>query len=337
MSSKLLEVTRGTIAENIHRGDIAVVGLNGELLYYKGDPYKVTYMRSALKPIQALNIFISGAYEKYNFDDEEIALMCSSHYGQEMHVRVLNRILSKMGLKTEDLLCGASYSLNPDYKMEQKINHVKVTAANSDCSGKHAGMLAACLAKGYSINDYNSPDNPVQKDINKIVSHICEINKDKIIMATDGCGAPVHGLPLYNAALAFSKFACPDALEPQFQNACNTIFNAMSSYPEMVTGADDFYSKLIKNTDKKLIGKLGAAGTFCLAVKGLNMGIAIKIEDGNYIRAIPPVVMRCLEDLEVITPEEISSLESYRSENITNDLNDVVGKVNAVFHLEKKV
>lgn len=335
MSSKLLEVTRGTLSENIHRGDIAVVGSNGELLYYKGNPYKVTYLRSALKPILALNIFISGANQKYNFNEEEIALMCSSHYGQDMHVKVLNRILSKIGLKIDSLICGPSYSLNPQIKIEQITNHVKITAANSDCSGKHAGMLASCLSKGYSIDRYNSPDHPVQKDIKKIVSDICEIDEEKIIIGTDGCGVPVHGIPLYNAALGFAKFTCPENLKPQLANACNTIFNSINNSPDMITGTNDFYSEVIRKTNKKLIGKLGCTGTFCLAIKGLNAGIAIKIEDGNYVEAIPPVVMRCLEDLNVLTTDEISSLKSYINENITNDLNEVVGKVNAVFHLDK--
>ncbi|MEK1830282.1 asparaginase [Priestia megaterium] len=103
----------------------------------------------------------------------------------------------------------------------------------------------------------------------------------------------------------------------------------------MVAGTGGFCTELIKNTNGKLIGKLGADGVYCLAVKGMDIGIAMKIEDGNYTRAIPPVVIRCLEDLGVLSSSEIEALSSFRSGSITNSLNNIVGEVNAVFHLDK--
>lgn len=335
MSEILLQVTRGTLVENIHRGDIAVVGRNGELLYYKGDALKLTYIRSALKPIQTLNVFMSGAEEMYHFRDEEISLMCASHYGQDFHREVVDSILDKIGLRMENLLCGATYSLKQEYRTAQIAEHVELTPANTDCSGKHGGMLAACLAKGYSIENYNSQDHPVQKDIKKIISDFCEIEEEKIIIGVDGCGVPVHGMPLYNAALGFAKLSCPDGLEPKLRDSCERIFTAMNNAPEMVAGTEGFCTELIKNTNGKLIGKLGADGVYCIGVKGMNIGIAVKIEDGNYIRAIPPVVMRCLEDLGVLSDSEIESLEPFRKGYIINNLNSIVGEVNAVFHLDK--
>ena len=119
MSEILLEVSRGQLVENIHGGDIAVVGDGGELLYYKGYPYKVTYIRSALKPIQGLNVFLSGANEKYNFEDEEVAIMCASHYSEDIHLQTIDKILNKIGLTQEDLLCKGSFSLSEKYKKYQ--------------------------------------------------------------------------------------------------------------------------------------------------------------------------------------------------------------------------
>ena len=223
MSEVLLEVTRGPLVENIHRGDIAVVGRDGKLKYYKGDPYKVAYLRSSLKPIQALNVFLSGAVEKYNFEDDEIALMCSSHYGEDMHRTVVDKIFNKIGLNESNLLCKGTYSINEKYKNFQLENHIKLTPANSDCSGKHCGMLASCLAKGYDIENYNSIDNPLQQDLKKLIAHICEIDESKIIIGTDGCGVPVHGMPLYNAALAFSKFTFTFLIILIFFNASITL------------------------------------------------------------------------------------------------------------------
>lgn len=335
MSEILLEVTRGPLVEMIHRGDIAVVGKDGKLKYYKGDPYKVTYMRSSLKPIQALNVFLSGAMEKYNFEDDEIALMCASHYGEDMHRQVVDKTLKKIGLTQDNLICKEEYSINEDYKKLQIANHVKLTPANSDCSGKHCGMLASCLAKGYKTEDYNLIDHPIQQDIKKVIADFCEVDEDKIAIGIDGCGVPVHGMPLYNAALAFSKFTFTDSLEPDLKNACDRIFSAMNNHPEMIAGTNGFCTELIKNTHGKLIGKIGADGVYCLAVKGMDVGIAIKIEDGNFHRAIPPVVMRCLEELNLLTTSEMEALSSFRHEHLTNSLGQRVGKVNAVFHLDE--
>lgn len=335
MSEILLEVTRGPLVEMIHRGDIAVVGKDGKLKYYKGDPYKVTYLRSSLKPIQALNVFLSGAMEKYNFTDDEITLMCSSHYGEDMHRKVVDKILKKIGLTQNNLICKEAYSINEEYKKLQIANHVKLTPANSDCSGKHCGMLASCLAKGYKTEEYNLIDHPIQQDIKKVIADFCEIDEDKIAIGVDGCGVPVHGMPLYNAALGFSKFTFTDNLEPELKNACDSIFNAMNNHPQMIAGTNGFCTELIKNTHGKLIGKIGADGVYCLAVKGMDVGIAIKIEDGNFHRAIPPVVMRCLEELNILNTSEIEALDSFRHEHLTNSLGKRVGKVNAVFHLNE--
>lgn len=335
MSDILLEVTRGPLVENIHRGDIAIVGRKGELKYYKGNPFRVAYLRSSLKPIQALNVFISGADKKYKFEDEEIALMCASHYGEDMHREVLEKILNKIGLSMDSLLCKGSYSISEEYKKFQIANHIELTPGNSDCSGKHSGMLASCLAKGYSIENYNLPDHPIQQDIKKVIADLCEIDEEKIVIGIDGCGVPVHGMPIYNAAFAFSKFACTDGLTPELKDSCDRIFKSINNAPEMIAGTNGFCTDLVKNTNGKLIGKLGADGVYCLAIKGIDVGIAIKIEDGNYSRVIPPVVMRCLEDIGALTTEEIKSLEKYRSEDLKNSLNETVGKVNPAFHLSK--
>lgn len=335
MSEVLLEVSRGPLVENIHKGDVAIVGKDGKLKYYKGDTYKVAYIRSALKPVQAINVFLSGANEKYNFEDEEISLMCASHYGQDIHIKMVDKILKKIGLTQENLLCKGTYSLNEDYKTFQISNHIKLTPANSDCSGKHSGMLASCLAKGYDIENYNSINHPIQKDIKKLIADFCEIDEDKIVIGVDGCGVPVHGIPLYNAALAFAKFTCTDNLQLDVKNACDRIFKSMNNAPEMVAGIGGFCTELIKNTNGKLIGKLGADGVYCVAVKGADIGIAIKIEDGNYKRAIPPVVMRCLEDLGVLTLEEMEALDRFREEDLKNSLGNTIGKVKPVFHLDK--
>lgn len=334
MSEILVNVTRGPLIECCHRGDAVVVNKKGKVLAYIGDPYKVTYIRSAGKPLQALNVILSGAAKNFNFSDAEISIMCASHFGEAFHRATVENIMDKIGLGIDSLLCGSTLSIKHAYALELIAEHFKLNPTNTDCSGKHAGMLATCVHKGYSLNNYNDINHRIQKDILQVVSNMCGISEDKIYIGIDGCTVPVYGMPLYNMALGFAKLSNPDELSIEYKSACNQIFNAMNNHPEMVAGTDGFCTELIKNTNGKLIGKLGAEGVYCIGAKGKDIGIAIKIEDGNYSRALWPAVIRCLQDLNVLDDGELKALEKFKEIPIKNNIKDVVGKVYPIFHLK---
>ena len=194
MSEPLVNVTRGPIVESVHYGDIAVVDYTGRLLAFAGDPYRVTYLRSAAKPLQALNVLLSGAADRFAFTDEELAIMCASHYGEDYHQKVIQGILEKLGLALSDLKCGAPYSISPWVYEQQLRDHVQLDTWNCDCSGKHAGFLATCLTKGYPLENYDRPEHPLQREVLKLVAHMCGVEPDSIYIGEDGCGVPVHGL-----------------------------------------------------------------------------------------------------------------------------------------------
>ena len=311
MSEILVHVTRGPLVESIHRGDAVVVHKNGQIIKSIGDPNKVTYIRSAGKPIQALNVVLSGAADRYEFTDAELSIMCASHYGEAFHRETILSILRKINLPLSALQCGTTLSIKPEYARELIASHFELGPYNSDCSGKHTGMLATCLKKGYELENYVSLEHPVQQDILNIVAAMCELPEAEILIGIDGCSVPVHGMPLYNMALAYAKLANPQDLEPSMQDACERVFTAMNAAPEMVAGTDGFCTELIRHTNGKLIGKLGAEGVYCIGIKGRDLGFAVKIEDGNYSRALSPAVMRCLEDLEVLDVGERDALRRF--------------------------
>lgn len=334
MSEVLVNVTRGPLVESIHRGDIAVVDSKGQLLYHVGDPYKVSFMRSAAKPIQTLNVILSGAADRFNFTEEELAIMCASHYGEDFHRKVVEGILNKIGLSVDNLLCGATLSLSPKYTEELIWNHTKLQPTHTDCSGKHSGMLAVCIHKRYSINNYNIENHPIQRELKSITAKICGINKDEIYLGIDGCTVPVYGMPLYNMALGFAKLANANSLSKEYKDACNSVFEAMNKAPEMISGTNGFCTELIKNTKGKLIGKLGAEAVYCIGIKDRDLGIAIKIEDGNY-RAVWPTVIKCIEDLGVLDKNESILLQKYRVGKNLNNIGEEIGEIRAVFDLVK--
>ncbi|MFL0196738.1 asparaginase [Clostridium sp. WILCCON 0269] len=334
MSEIVVKVTRGLLTESIHRADIAVVSSKGKLLYSLGDPYKTTYMRSAAKPIQTLNVILSGADQKFSFTDGEISIMCASHYGEDFHRKTVEEILKKIGLDVNSLLCGSTLSLNEEYAKKLLWNHVRLNPSYTDCSGKHCGILAVCVLKGYDLNTYNLPEHPVQKEIKKILSEVCSVKEDSIIVGVDGCTVPIFGIPLYNMALGFCKMANDNVFTGDYKNAAHRVFKAMTAVPEMVAGTGGFCTELMKNTGGKLIGKLGAEGIYCVGVKGMDLGLAIKIEDGS-TRALWPTTVKCLEDLQVLNEEEKKALSKFKIKDNVNNRREKVGEIFPGFYLNK--
>lgn len=326
----LIIKTRGKITECTHYGDIAVVNTKGQLVYSKGDPYLTTYIRSAAKPIQALNVLLSGAADAFDFTPGELAIMCASHYGETFHIKTIESILGKIGLTNQNLLCGTVTSLNPKYALELAWNNVELNPMFSDCSGKQAGMLAVCKHKGYDINTYLHPSHPCQIEILGILSNICDIPKEDISIGVDGCSAPVHAMPLYNMALGYARFCNNHVLDDEFINPTGKIFHSMNQHPEMVSGTNGFCTNLIDKTNGKLIGKVGAEGIYCIGAKDRDIGIAIKIRDGS-MDVLPPIAIKMLREFDILTKKELDSLAHFEQMNNINDLKKVVGVIKTAF------
>ena len=333
MSELLIEVTRGNIVECMHRGDIVVSDSSGNLIATAGDSEKVSYLRSAAKPLQALNIFTSGAYDHYHLSDREVAVVCSSHYAEEFHLKSVNAILEKIGLNKEHILGGTVTSLNPRYALELAWKNIELSPLFSDCSGKHAGMLAVCQHLVCDLRNYLQPNHPCQLGILKALSEMCSVPEGEIQLGIDGCSAPVHAMKLHNIAIGFARLANSTNAPALYQAGSEIIFNAMTLHPEMVAGTGGFCTDLIANTNKRLVGKIGAEGVYCIGVKNKDIGIAIKVESGS-MAVLPPIAIRVLEQLDLLDNNELHDLKKYRIMENKNDLGAVVGIIEPVFDLK---
>lgn len=334
MSEILAQVTRGPMVESVHRGSVAVTNGAGELLYWAGDPGLVTYMRSSAKPLQAMNVLLSGTDKLFGFTHKELAIMCASHYGEPMHKEVIQGILHKIGLPKEALKCGFQYSISAAYKEKQLQEHMVIDEMNSNCSGKHCGFLAACVQKGYSIGDYYLPEHPVQQEVLGIVARMSGVPADSILLGIDGCGVPVHGLPVQAMARSFARLTTPEDLSPEYASACRTIVTAMNEHPEMIAGTNGFCTEFLKHTGGRFAAKTGAEGVYCIGVKDLNMGIALKIEDGNG-RAVPAVMLDILMQLNLLSEEDLRSLDSFAHPVVKNVRKEDVGVIRPCYTLHK--
>jgi len=338
MSEVLVEVRRGGYVESVHRGSVAVADPRGRLIAWVGDPDYYTFMRSAAKPIQALAVVETGAYEAFGFDERELAVMCASHNGEPFHVEAVLGILRKIGLDESYLKCG----VHPPYhapSAEALVREGRTpSAVHCNCSGKHAGMLAVARHMGWELDGYWRPEHPVQKLCLRNLAEVADYPEEKIGVATDGCGVCVFALQLRKMAQAFARLADPEdpgsGLDTRRAKAAALVVRAMRTHPEMVDGTDGFYTVLMQSLP--VVAKSGAEGVGCFGVPGRGLGGAVKVDDGNS-RATRPAVLRTLEALGVFSPERADDpLRSFRRPANFNNRGEVVGFIEPVFSLHER-
>ena len=332
MSEELVYVTRGELIENIHRGDVAVVNARGEIIAKVGNPHKVTYMRSSAKPIQACAVIESGATEHFSLNEKEIAVICASHYAEDFHTEAVLSILEKIGLDEEAFLLGATYSLNDNITSQFLREGKEKRKIYNNCSGKHSGMLALAMHMGYDIKTYDKLENPVQQMMLETVAEFVAMKKEDINIGIDGCGVPVFGMPIYNMALSYAKMADVSSFEEERREAVNKIVDSMTKYPEMIAGTGGFCSELMKVTNGRIFGKLGADGVYCLGIRGKGIGIALKVEDGS-AKALSCVVIEALRQLDELSDSEFKMFESFYIKENINTQGRKVGEMKPDFRL----
>lgn len=296
MSKVLVEVRRGSMVESIHRGDVAVVGSDGRVIASVGDPRKVTFWRSSAKPVQLLPLIESGGVERFGFTDAEIAVMCASHSGEDIHLAAVRSILSKIGLTERDLACGSHLPLHEPSAHRMLAAGQSAGEVHCNCSGKHSGMLALAVLTGAPTGGYWRPEHPIQQRILNVIAEMTGMDPQAIQLGVDGCGVPVHGLPLYNMALAYARLATGDGLAAPRRAAAKRIVRAMQAHPEMVAGTGRICSAILAAGQALLVAKGGAEAVYCVGHAGQRFGIAVKIEDGNS-RAVGPCVLEVLRQM----------------------------------------
>jgi L-asparaginase II len=336
----LVEVTRGPLVESRHLGALSVVDAEGEILYSCGNADLVTYLRSSAKPMQSVALVESGAAGAFDLSDRELAVISSSHNGEEMHTTCVAGILQKLSLEPQSLACGLHAPLHQPTAQRLIESGQPITVLHNNCSGKHAGMLALARHLGVSTEGYYRPEHPVQQRILSTVSEFTGMAPADIVVGVDGCGVPVFGMALRNAAWAFARLADPRALPPALASAARRVVTAMQTYPEMVGGTHRFDTDLVRQVAPRLFAKGGAEGYYALGIlpreadRTMGLGMALKITDGDPLgRAMPVAVIEALRQLGVLTEADLTALANWRTSEARNHRGEVVGSVRPGFSL----
>jgi L-asparaginase II len=342
LAEPLVEVRRGSITESRHRGHIVVVEPDGNIIASAGAPETVTFLRSSAKPFQAMPLLVSGAADRFGFTDREIALACASHNGEPIHTEIVSSMLRKIGLGPEALRCGVHEPYGEEAARVLREHGEPPNELHNNCSGKHAGMLAVALHLGARIDNYESPENPVQKAIADTVSQFSGIAVTDMAVGIDGCAAPIFGITVKAMALAYARLVSPpEEFDQITRGACERIVRVMNAYPELIGGTSDrLDTEIMRATPRRVVSKVGADGVYTAGIiaceewpKGL--GLALKIEDGDDKRARPPVVIETLRQLGVLHDESLEAVAKYSFFPIHNRRGDLVGEVTASFALKK--
>lgn len=327
MSEILLNYTRGGKVESLHRGDVAVVDVKGNLVDHVGNPDLPMFWRSAAKPFQILPFVARGGINQFQIRSEELALMVSSHSGEQEHVDLVRKALEKVGLTEAALACGTAKPMNSKAAKAIMMQNQKYQAVHNACSGKHTGMLALAKMLGVPVEGYTAPDHPVQKLMHQAVAEAAGLKSEQVEIGIDGCGVPVFYLPLKNMAYAYARLAKPEEGNwGERTKAVVTIRDAMLAHPSVVAGTGRIDTALMRLTKGRILAKIGAEAVYCLAAVNEGIGITFKIEDGSY-RAINPTVIGILKRLDLITADEHEELLRMFPPVLKNHRGDIIGTI----------
>ncbi len=328
----IAEVTRSGIVESRHYGSIAVVDNRGELIAGAGDVNRVTYMRSAAKPVQAIPVIESGAVDAFGISDKELAVICASHQGQDIHVSAVSSILAKIGVNERSLACGIHPPANAAAARSLVRTGREPRALHNNCSGKHVGMLALAQHFGADLETYLDSESPVQTAIKSALGETLDVKKSAVHLGTDGCGAPTFAVPLRNIALGFARFGDPVELPASRSNAMRRISAAMTDNAEMVSGTGGMDTDVMSVGNGKVMMKGGAEGLKAIALLDRGIGIACRMEDGSD-RAFAAIVWQLVRDLGVFSDDDLADLAALQPVAVMNHQGRVIGEIRSTLAL----
>jgi L-asparaginase II len=284
----LVRVVRSGLEESVHLGSVVVADADGRILSSAGDPARVAFARSSMKPLQAaVSLDLAGD----DLPDRQIAVMAASHNGEPVHLEAVRSILARGGLGVEDLRTPPDRPIDDESAREV----AEPRPEYHNCSGKHAGMLLACSRRGYETGGYRDEGHPLQRTVLDAVEGTAGRPPESI--GVDGCGVPVHALPLAAMAILYAGLAAGRL--PQ----ADRVMAAMRSEPYLVAGRKRACTAVMEAAPGVAV-KTGAEGMMCAALIEPGIGVALKVEDGA-ARASDPAIVHVLGQLGVLDPSAV--------------------------------
>jgi L-asparaginase II len=319
----LVRQIRNGVEESVHRGDIVEVDLEGRVVRGLGDTERLVNLRSCVKPFGVVALLEAGGAEAFDLEPAEIAIMGSSHSGEDLHVRTLQGLYRRAGLSQTLIATGAegmpldaltAARLARDGEKASPIRHM--------CSGQHSVFLLLARLKGWSPEEYWLDDHPAQVAYRSVVARAFGVRPDRLRTGIDGCGVATYAFPLREVAKAYAMLGNPAGVPERdarssLAPALTVIRDAMLAHPEMVGGTRDrIDTSVMKAVPGRLVSKGGMEALRGLAIlpseTSSGRGIAIKIEDGDgYDRGSWSATVETLSQSGVLDGQALRALARY--------------------------
>ena len=324
----LVRQVRNGIEESVHRGDIVETDVNGRLLRGIGDPDRLVTLRSCVKPFGLVALLEAGGIDAFDLEPAEIAIMASSHSGEDLHVRTLQALYRRAGV-SQTLIATGTEGMPLDALTAARLarDGERPSAIRHMCSGQHSVSLLLSRLKGWDPTDYWLEEHPSQVAYRSAVARAFATTPDKLRTAIDGCGVLTYAFPLREVARAYAFLAEPAAVaarDPRAAVASHlaTIRDAMMAHPEMVGGTRDrLDTSLMKAIPDRIVSKGGMEALRGLAILPGSRssgsvwgatGMAIKIEDGDgYDRGTWAATVEALAQAGVLDGQPLRMLGRY--------------------------
>ena len=283
MSPLLAEVVRSGYVEGTHGGAVLALRPDGTVALAVGDVDRPWFPRSSNKPLQAVALLDAGWVPS---DERQVALAAASHSGEPEHLDVVRSVLADLDL----LGCPPALPLGEEAAQALLRAGGEPTRLTMNCSGKHAAMLATCLANGWPTGTYLEVAHPVQRAVLHGIEGLAGEHVRHV--AVDGCGAPQHALTLTGLARAYTRLVTGDG-------AARRVAEAMRAHPWHVGGTGRDVTRLMEGVPG-LVCKDGAEGVYAAALPDGSSAV-VKIADGA-ARARTPVLVAALRALGCDAP-----------------------------------
>lgn len=321
-----VEVTRNDAVESQHFGAAVVCNVKGDVIESWGNIENLIFPRSALKPMQAIQLVESGASEHYELNNAELSLACSSHQGEKMHQDLVELWLNRLGLTESNLACGPVLPEDTERAHQLLASGQKGCRIHHNCSGKHTGFLTTALHLQIPLDDYHRLDHPLQQLSMDTLSDLADVDLKQFPIGIDGCGLPAPTMPLLQLGRAVARFANPMDLSDSRAQAIYRLHEAINNEPLYIAGHGTVVSELNEVTSGAVLAKTGAEGIVIAALPERGLGIALKIADGS-ARASSVALLAILDHLGELSDDEKHKLQSHIAPKIVNSRGLNVGEI----------
>ena len=341
---------RNGIEESVHRGDIVEADAAGRIIRQLGDPDRLVTLRSTVKPFGLLALIEAGGIEFFDLEPSELAIMASSHSGEDLHVRTLQGLYRRSGVSQALLACGSEGApLDALTAARLARDGEKAGPVRHMCSGQHTVSLLLSRLRDWDPTDYWKPNHPSQIAYRAAVAQAYGTTPAKLRTAIDGCGVETYAFHLREVARAYAMLADPAAVpadDPRSALAASLtkVRDAMLANPEMIGGRHDrLDTSLMKAVPGRVVSKAGMEALRGIAIlpgprSGTSesgaTGVAVKIEDGDgYDRGTRAATVEALRQAGVIDGGALRDLARYHRPTALDPHGRVSAETIAVFEL----